>query len=727
MEGTSFGHYRLMDLLGRGGMGEVWRARDTVTDRVVALKVLPENLANDEGFNQRFRREAHTAAQLTEPHVVPIHSYGEIDGRLYVDMRLIDGRDLQAILRGGPLQPARAVMIVEQVAKALQAAHNAGLVHRDVKPSNVLVAEYDFAYLIDFGIARGADQTGLTKTGSMIGTWAYMAPERFREGSADARADIYALACVLHECLTGDTPFPGDSLEQQISGHLTVPPPRPSIARRVVPQTFDPVIAKGMAKDPGQRYRTTIELAEAARTAATTPIPRLPPPPPPERLPTQRFGTRPTTAVPTDPLGTRRAEQLPTHRMTPPPEQAATYRATPPPTEQPPTQWVAPPPPEEPPTYRANLFAGGGDQPPGSGQQPVIADEPAEPGRPWYRRRLTVIGALLAIVVLAAATTVVLLVDHGTPTAHAEIFLEPATSPGQNPFTPPVFIPQPPATNPGTDPAGAPVPDGEVRTVPAEEPGLYGGSRNLGTCDSEQMVSFLRQNPDKGRAWASVFNITPEQIPSFVAELTPVVLRTDTRVTNHGFENGKATSLQSVLQAGTAVLVNKFGAPRVRCACGNPLLEPIAVSSAVYSDARWATFSPESLSVVRASSNPIGTFVLYDAATGAFFGRPVGTTGDKDVDDPRAAPPPPPPSTESIAPPPPVTREPTYTRTYTPTPTTTWTPPTTTYTPPTTTTWTEPTTTYTRLTTTYTEPSTTYSAPTTTYAPPPSTYRQTPR
>ena len=160
-------------------------------------------------FQQRFRREAHAAAQLNEPHVVPIHTYGEIDGRLFVDMRLIEGRDLQTVLAAGPLAPERAVRIIEQVAKALHAAHQVGLVHRDVKPSNILVDDNDFAYLIDFGIARAAGETGLTSTGATIGTWSYMAPERFRAATADARADIYALACVLYESLTGQLPFPG--------------------------------------------------------------------------------------------------------------------------------------------------------------------------------------------------------------------------------------------------------------------------------------------------------------------------------------------------------------------------------------------------------------------------------------------------------------------------------------------------------------------------------------
>ena len=277
MEGTPFGQYRLIDLLGRGGMGEVWKAFDTATRRVVAVKVLPAQLAADPVFEQRFRREAFTAAALSEPHVVPIHNFGEIDGRLYVDMRLIEGQDLEHALAKGPLDSARSVKIIEQVASALNAAHRVGLVHRDVKPSNILLAEDDFAYLIDFGIARGTDETGLTGTGNVVGTWPYMAPERFTTGQADTRADIYALACVLYECLTASRPFPGQSVEQQIAGHLTTPPPRPSATRPGVSRQLDAVIAKGMAKDPEQRYATTTELARAARSAITAPIPKVVP------------------------------------------------------------------------------------------------------------------------------------------------------------------------------------------------------------------------------------------------------------------------------------------------------------------------------------------------------------------------------------------------------------------------------------------------------------------
>jgi serine/threonine protein kinase len=227
VDGTPFGRYRLIELLGRGGMGEVWRAHDTGTDRIVAIKLLPAHFSDNEDFQRRFRREAHAAARLDSPHVIPIYDYGEIEGRLYVCMRLIKGRDLQTVLADGPLEPSRAVRIIEHVAVALHAAHEVGLLHRDVKPSNILLDKNDFAYLIDFGIARAMEETRLTSTGSTIGTFHYMAPERLGDHPTDdARADIYAVACVLYECLTGKPPFAGASMGSLVAAHLNTPPPK---------------------------------------------------------------------------------------------------------------------------------------------------------------------------------------------------------------------------------------------------------------------------------------------------------------------------------------------------------------------------------------------------------------------------------------------------------------------------------------------------------------------
>ncbi len=237
--------------------------------------MLPPHLAKDAVFQQRFRRESQAAAGINEPHVVPIHGFGEIDDRLYLDMRLIEGRNLGAMLDEDddkkPLTPALAVSVIEQVAAALDAAHELGLIHRDVKPSNILVTKNDFAYLIDFGLARTAGQEGLTTAGSTLGTMAYMSPERFEGGEIDPRSDVYALTCVLYECLTGSRPYPVDSLEQQIARHINAPAPKPSAIDPKL-AAFDEVIAKGMAKKPGQRYQTAGELAAAARTALSAPV-----------------------------------------------------------------------------------------------------------------------------------------------------------------------------------------------------------------------------------------------------------------------------------------------------------------------------------------------------------------------------------------------------------------------------------------------------------------------
>ncbi|MEJ7773109.1 MAG: protein kinase [Geodermatophilaceae bacterium] len=281
VDAERFGPYRIETLLGRGGMGEVYRAYDESHKRTVALKLLSPHLAADEGYRARFRRESELAARLREAHVIPIHRYGEIGGRLFIDMRLVEGSDLAAVLeREGLLPPQRAVAIISQVAKALDAAHADGLIHRDVKPSNVLVSDRgedsddDFVYLVDFGIARAAEaEQGLTKTGSALGSFDYMAPERFLEGTIDRRTDVYSLACLLYECLTGNRPFPGDALPVLMYGHLNSAPPLPSRTVGGIPQALDDVLTRGMAKRPDDRFPRAGDLAAAARRAFKTASP----------------------------------------------------------------------------------------------------------------------------------------------------------------------------------------------------------------------------------------------------------------------------------------------------------------------------------------------------------------------------------------------------------------------------------------------------------------------
>lgn len=257
-------------------MGEVYEAYDTEKGRTVALKVLSDQHAKDDTFRTRFLRESRAAAVLQEPHVIPIHDWGEIDDTLYIDMRLVQGETLHEMLMLKPLEPQRAVDIVRQVAAALDAAHAEGLIHRDVKAQNIIVTPPDdFAYLVDFGIAENRGDTHLTMSGYHIGTFDYMAPERFGDQAATPAVDVYSLGCVLFEALTGRKPFPGTS-ERIIAGHLSAPPPRPSAVNPGVPVALDDVIARGTAKDPDDRYGSAGALGRAAKRALTE-VPKAPP------------------------------------------------------------------------------------------------------------------------------------------------------------------------------------------------------------------------------------------------------------------------------------------------------------------------------------------------------------------------------------------------------------------------------------------------------------------
>ncbi len=258
--GESVGPYRLEKLLGRGGMGEVYLAEDTVRGRSVALKLLPPALSADPAYVDRFRREARIAARLHEPHIVPIHDFGTTGDQLFIDMRVVPGEDLRSLLgRNGRLGFQRTAALLTQVAAALDAAHAAGLVHRDVKPENVLVTPQEFAYLTDFGIAHETGESHLTSTGTAIGSFKYMAPERFSDDEVDGRADVYSLGCVLFECLTGRPPFPGGDLSKLMRAHVLTPPPElPS--ELGLPPAVSAVLHRAMAKNPADRQPTAGRL-----------------------------------------------------------------------------------------------------------------------------------------------------------------------------------------------------------------------------------------------------------------------------------------------------------------------------------------------------------------------------------------------------------------------------------------------------------------------------------
>jgi serine/threonine protein kinase len=267
--GTELLGYRIEALVGRGGMGVVYRAYEPRLKRNVALKLIAPELSEDAHFRERFLVETELAASLEHPNVVPIHDAGEVDGQLYLVMRYVEGGELKTLLqKEGPLEPGRALAVCGQVGAALDAAHARGLVHRDVKPSNVLLDEHEHAYLTDFGLSRRLADAGTPGDDRhSVGTPAYASPEQIRGGEVDGRADVYALGCLVYECLTGQPPFSRASELALLWAHLQEPQPKPSERNPDVASGIDAVVATAMAKSPDDRYSSCRELIEASRDA----------------------------------------------------------------------------------------------------------------------------------------------------------------------------------------------------------------------------------------------------------------------------------------------------------------------------------------------------------------------------------------------------------------------------------------------------------------------------
>ena len=274
--GSTFAHYRIEEVAGRGGMGVVYRATQIGLDRTVALKLITAELAEDAGFRERFKRESRMAASIEHPHVIPLYEAGECDECLFISMRYIEGTDLRRMIRDGPLEAERAVEIVRQIATALDSAHRRGLVHRDVKPANILVAEEDgeHAYLTDFGLTkRTTSAGGLTATGQFVGTADYTAPEQVMGKPTEARTDVYALGCVLFHALTGQTVYQRDSEVAIMYAHLNDPPPRATASVPDLPGGLDEVIERAMAKEPADRYPSAGDMGRAAARALGGQVP----------------------------------------------------------------------------------------------------------------------------------------------------------------------------------------------------------------------------------------------------------------------------------------------------------------------------------------------------------------------------------------------------------------------------------------------------------------------
>ena len=269
--GTQLGGYRIVEPLGEGATSVVYRAEHVRLGRQAALKLLTPALGEAD-FRDRFLRESQLAASLDHPSIVPIYDAGEEGEVLYIAMACVDGVDLKTLLASeGRLPLRRALRILGQVGSALDAAHARGLVHRDVKPANVLVGDDDRAFLSDFGVAKQLGTNGTTRTGSFVGTTEYSAPEQIEGRAVDGRADIYALACVLHECLAGTPPFHRPSELAVLNAHLHAPPPKLTKAAPELPAALEPVVAKALSKSPLDRYATCGEFVAALRAAAAEP------------------------------------------------------------------------------------------------------------------------------------------------------------------------------------------------------------------------------------------------------------------------------------------------------------------------------------------------------------------------------------------------------------------------------------------------------------------------
>jgi Protein kinase domain len=264
---TAVAGYRIDGTLGEGGMGTVYRATQLSLERVVALKVLTAQLSSDPAFRERFRREGLLQAALDHPHIVTVYEAGETDSRLFLAMRMVEGPTLKELIQRRQLDDRRALRLLTQVAEALDAAHAKGLIHRDVKPQNVLVGAGDHAYLADFGLTKSHDDAAMTETGQFVGTIDYISPEQARGDHGTAASDVYALTAVLCECLTGQVPYVKATEERVLMAHLTEPPPRLSEVRADLPAAMDDVIARGMAKDPADRPASAGELMLQARRA----------------------------------------------------------------------------------------------------------------------------------------------------------------------------------------------------------------------------------------------------------------------------------------------------------------------------------------------------------------------------------------------------------------------------------------------------------------------------
>jgi Domain of unknown function (DUF6777)/Protein kinase domain len=631
------GRYRADRVVGSGAFATVWLAEDETLAAPVAIKVLADNWAHDEEVRQRFLEEARILWRADSDHIVRIHNVDELpDGRPYFVMDFADRGTLHERMReriseGGRYTVDEAVAFSLAIAEGLKVAHALGIVHRDLKPANIMFQSIPSHHaderdekliLTDFGMAKSVARARGTTIAT--GTPYYMAPEQ-TEGRADERSDIYSAGVVLYELLSGRVPYPYDSPGRLFAAQVSEPPARITTLRSDVPPPLEEALRRALASDPAERWPTADAWAGALTAAAKGEVPA-----PPAPLP----------GVDPDALRTMAPAEIAAAKA----EAAA----------------AAPPPPQP------------GAPPPPPPAAPPPASPDAHDDRRRKRKRALAIGGPIALVLVGVVAAVLAIVVTGAKTADAKtLTLDPVSALGQQPFTPslvptaktppsqlnippnvtdklpPQLVsrlngvtpakvsgviagllkslnPLPGATSSLKLPLGGVSLGSSGTTVDGYKPGLYGGTQLLTVCDKKLLISFLVGHADKARAWAATQGISVVDIPSYIARLTDVVLQLDTRVTNHGFnpQDGKAFSIDEVLQAGTAVLVDEFGIPRARCYCGNPLTPPRALAKNVTIKLApglkkpWKGFSVKKTVVVK-KAKKAPEFGAIDVVTGS--------------------------------------------------------------------------------------------------------------
>ena len=609
----SIGHYEVDRVLGSGAFATVWLAHDERLDAQVAIKVLAENWAHDNNVRERFAEEARVLWRLDSDRAIRVHLVDELDdGRPYFVMDYADRGSLadrmaERASDGTQYSIDEALATAIEIADALAVVHRLGVVHRDLKPSNVLyrsIASHhgdtrtERMVLADFGVARALDAA--TAFTIAAGTPHYMAPEQ-SEGRADERSDVYAAGVLLYELLAGRVPYPYQSVGAVMRAQLTEIPAPISSVRDDAPVALDAVLARALAAEPDQRYASASEWADALRGVQSGDAAGVPAVEGPVDTGTAETIIRPAGAAAVAGVA------------------AAAGAGS-----------------------AAAAAGGGAARPPGP--PPVPAPTPPTPpsgrsGGGSKRRRNTVIAAVMVVVLIAAVVGVAVLSSGDEATA-GEIFLDPRDGTtrrrqrsvrsaehrserrraegarDQSERRAPAHAGR--RRDPGDERCRARPLRRYPRLVglrPDEADHLPPGERGEGEGVGQHPRRHRRRHPEL------------RELPHAACCCAPI-----TRVTNHGFDNGNATPVQSVLEAGTAVLVDHFGVPRVKCYCGNPLVEPEPVKTdPSYRGPQWQGFQPSVVQVVTPAPQPVTVIVVVDVKTGEPFGRPVGTDGGSDT------------------------------------------------------------------------------------------------